>query len=63
MTIEQIKAKIKYGDYNVLGEMLGTTVAAAKMRFMRNDEEAVKAMQSIIEAREKLIEDFNPKTN
>lgn len=59
MTLEQIKSKIKYGDYNVLGEMLGTTVAAAKMRFMRGDEKAIEAMQNIIEAREKLIENFN----
>ena len=61
MTLEQIKSKIKYGDYNVLGEMLEITVAAAKMRFMRNDEKAIEAMKNIIETRESLIENFNLK--
>ena len=61
MTLEQIKSKIKYGDYNVLGEMLGISVAASKMRLKRKDENAREAMQKIIEAREMLIEKFNNK--
>jgi hypothetical protein len=59
MTFEQIKNNIQYGDYNTLQKLLkAKTVAAARMRFLREDEDAVKAMQTIQENREKLIEDF-----
>ncbi len=62
MTIEQIKQKIDYGDYNLLQKILNVkTVAAARMRFLRGDKDAVKAMQSIQENREKFIkEQQNP---
>lgn len=56
MTIEQIKKNMQYGDYGLLGKMLGITTDAARMRFRRNDEEVKKVLLKIIENREKLIE-------
>jgi hypothetical protein len=58
MTIEQIKEKIQYGDYITLGKMFKIPTATIKSRFLRGDEKAAAAMIKIIEAREKLIEDF-----
>jgi len=58
MTIEQIKEKIQYGDYITLGKMFKIPTATIKSRFLRGDEKAAEAMIKIIEAREKLIEDF-----
>jgi hypothetical protein len=56
MTIEQIKEKIEYGDYNTLQKILNVkTVAAARMRFLRGEDDAVKAMQSIQVKNEKII--------
>ncbi|NMH29612.1 hypothetical protein [Flavobacterium silvaticum] len=61
MTLEQLKKKIRYGDYSTLGLMLGINPDAAKMRFMRNDDKAIIAMTLIIESRERLIADFSSK--
>jgi len=58
MTIEQIKKKTQYGDYTTLGQILGITAMAAKMRFLRGDEEARKAMEKILESRQNLITHF-----
>lgn len=58
MKIEQIKEKIQYGDYITLGKMFKIPTATIKSRFLRGDEKAAEAMIKIIEAREKLIEDF-----
>ena len=58
MTIEEIKSKIRYGDYTTLGEMFKIPTATMKSRFLRGDEKAAEAMTKIIESREKLIEDF-----
>ena len=58
MTIEQITKELKYGDYNTLGEMLGISATAAKMRFIRGDEEAKKGLETIIENRKELISSF-----
>lgn len=55
MTIEQIKLKTIYGDYTTLGKMLGITSQAAKMRFLRGDQEASEKLQKIIETRENLL--------
>lgn len=59
MTIEQIKKKIQYGDYTTLGDMLGLTPAAAKMRFFRGDEETKAALEKVIKSRERLIKQFS----
>lgn len=56
MTFEQIKSKIEYGDYNVLQKILNSkTVQAARMRFLRGDEDAIEAMKKIQENRERFI--------
>lgn len=55
MTIEQIKQKMITGDYITLGRMLGITPDSARMRFRRQKEDAIKAMQKIIIGREALI--------
>lgn len=58
MTIEQIKKKTQYGDYTLLGQVLSVSAPAAKMRFLRGDEQAKDALTKIIENREKLIKEF-----
>jgi len=55
LTSEQIKAKLIYGDYQTLAKCLDISADAAKMRFYRKDEKAVKFLQKIIENRENLI--------
>ncbi|MDN3709848.1 hypothetical protein QW060_23220 [Myroides ceti] len=44
MKLEQIKNKIRYGDYITLSEMLNTTADSAKMRIRRNDKIAMEAL-------------------
>ena len=61
MTIEQIKTKTQYGDYTLLGQVLGLNAPAAKMRFLRGDENSRQAMIKIIENGEQLIKDFGVK--
>lgn len=58
MKSEQIKNKIRYGDYITLSEMLNTTPESAKMRIRRNDKAALSAVLVIIENREKLIRNY-----
>ncbi|SEO39657.1 hypothetical protein SAMN05444671_3336 [Flavobacterium sp. CF108] len=62
MTIEQIKEKTLYGDYTLLGQVMGINAPAAKMRFFRGDEIAKKALLKIIANREALIKEFQKKT-
>lgn len=63
MTFEQIKNNIMYGDYNILQKLLTSkTVAAARMRFLRGDEDAINAMKKIHENREEFINSNKPKT-
>ncbi|WP_316634322.1 hypothetical protein [uncultured Flavobacterium sp.] len=61
MTIEQIKEKTLYGDYTLLGHVMGINAPAAKMRFFRGDEKAKNALIKIISNREKLIKEFQSK--
>ncbi|CAC9975699.1 MULTISPECIES: hypothetical protein [Flavobacterium] len=63
MTIEQIKEKTLYGDYTLLGQVMGINAPAAKMRFFRGDEIAKKALLKIIANREALIKEFQNRTN
>lgn len=58
MTIEQIKKKTQYGDYTLLGQVLGINAPAAKMRFLRGDDKAKEALIKIIGNREDLIKEF-----
>lgn len=58
MTIEQIKKKTQYGDYTLLGQVMGLNAPAAKMRFLRGDEKSKEALLKIIANREELIKEF-----
>lgn len=58
MTTEQIKKKTQYGDYTLLGQVLGINAPAAKMRFLRGDDKAKEALIKIIGNREDLIKEF-----
>lgn len=63
MTIEQVKKNIQYGDYNILQRLLNaSSVAAARQRFLRGDEDAFTAMVEIQENRKNLIESYQSKT-
>ncbi len=64
MEIEQIKKKIQYGDFNLLQKLINApTVAAARMRFFRGDEDAIKAMAKIQDNRAELIKNYREKNN
>lgn len=62
MTKEDIKSKLQPGDFTTLGAMLDCQGEAARKRFNRNDEGAIKGAIKIIEAREKLIEESQKQT-
>ncbi|MDN3708442.1 hypothetical protein QW060_20570 [Myroides ceti] len=62
MKLEQIKNKIRYGDYITLSEMLNTTADSAKMRIRRNDKIAMEALIEIIRSRERLIRSYKKKS-
>lgn len=62
MKSEQENIKPRYGDYQTLAVMLDApSTDAARMRYRRNDPEAIKAMEVIFENREKLINKFKNK--
>ncbi len=50
--------KKQTGDFQTLSKILNTTTEAARMRYYRKDEDAVKAMYSIIENRDVFIGKF-----
>jgi hypothetical protein len=52
------KEKINYGDYQLLGELLSVSSDAARMRYKRNENEAVKVMYMIQENRKQFIESY-----
>lgn len=55
---EQILPRIRKGDFITLGEMLGISQDNARMRFIRNKEDVVVALQALVLFREQLIERF-----
>lgn len=61
MTVDEIKANALYGDYNILGTILGVTPSAARGRFLRGDKRAMDIMMKISENREQFIKSFNSK--
>ena len=63
MVSEELKGKIRYGDYVVVAEMLGCYPGLAKMRVRRGDRLATEALQLLIENREKLTKDFRSRNN
>lgn len=52
---KKIDQKIEKGDFVTLGKMLKVDTNAARMRYHRQDSEAVIAMEKIIDTREQLI--------
>lgn len=58
-SLEQLKSRMQIGDYDQVAEMLGLKSRdAAKMRLRRGYPEALAALQKLIEAREKAINEF-----
>jgi hypothetical protein len=53
-TCEQIKEKIRTGDFITLGEILKISTDNARMRFHRRRQDAVDAMERIVVSREAL---------
>lgn len=53
--IEVLESQLKYGDYEFLAQILGCSRDAARKRFKRGNDSAIKAVQKIIDTREKLI--------
>lgn len=58
-TLEQLKPKMQLGDYDQVATMLGLKSRdAAKARLRRGKKEALNALIKLIEAREKVINEF-----
>jgi hypothetical protein len=57
-TLEQLKPKMQIGDYEQVAKMLGCSRDAAKMRLRRGYEDALCALQTFINEREKIINNF-----
>lgn len=58
-SLEQLKPKMQWGDYDLVQKMIGAkSREAAKQRLRRGDEEALKALKTLIEKREKIVKDF-----
>lgn len=54
----KIDSMVELGDYITLGKMLGIAQNTARMRFVRNDNEAVNAMNTIVTTRNEMIENY-----
>lgn len=61
--IEELKEKLIYGDFTVLGEILGITPDAAKKRFFRGNIQAYEALEKIVNSRQELFEEFKNENN
>lgn len=57
------KQKKQTGDYITLAQVLETTVDAARMRIIREDENAHRMLYQIIEQREKIVSELKNKDN
>jgi len=53
--IKELEAKMKYGDYESLASLLNCSRDAARKRFKRGNQEAITALQKIIDSRELLL--------
>lgn len=58
MTYDEIRNKVKIGDYVTLAKMLNISHPAAKMRVLRGNQEAIEALEEIIKSREELIKNY-----
>ena len=61
-TLGHIRSRLRYGDYVLLGELLGISSDAAKKRLSRKNKAAIAAMLTIIENRERFIEKYRSET-
>ncbi|MDM1073811.1 hypothetical protein HX001_15080 [Empedobacter brevis] len=57
--IEALELKLKYGDYESLASILGCSRDAARKRFKRGNDKAIKVMEQIIIARENLLKNVS----
>lgn len=55
---EQVKEKMEKGDFLTLGKMLEVAQDTARVRFNRDNEIAVKAMEKIVNNRESFIDQY-----
>lgn len=60
---EQLKSKIKRGDFITLGKILGIEQNTARMQFNRGIDLAVKVMSEIIDNRENFVADYELRQN
>lgn len=56
--IKELKKKLQYGDFVLLGDVLGCSRDAAVKRFQRGNEIAIEAMEKIVKNREELKETY-----
>ena len=58
-TLEQLKSKIRIGDYDLVAEMINAKSRdAVKQKLRRGNEQALEALRTLIEKREEIIQDF-----
>jgi len=58
-TLEQLKPKIRIGDYDLVAEMINAKSRdAVKQKLRRGNEKALEALKTLIEKREEIIQDF-----
>ncbi len=60
---EEIKDRIKTGDFVMLSEMRGKPQNTTRSRYLRNKEEEVKAMLQIVLNREQFISNYKQVNN
>lgn len=62
--LEQLKPKMKMGDFDLVAEMINApSREAAKMRLRRGDEQALNALKTLIEKRESIVKEFQNDNN
>lgn len=60
LTVAEIMRKKKYGDWDMLAEMIGANHAqTATKRLVNGDKTAIEAMSLLIEWREKMVAEFH----
>ena len=55
----EIDPKVKKGDFITLGEMIGVPQNTARMRYKRDDADAILAMKKIVDTRDQLIKSYS----
>lgn len=57
--IKKLQAKLIYGDFTTLSNILGISADAAKKRFLRGNQQAFDILQKIVDARDELKKQFS----